>query len=622
MALPETLLEGKYEILDKIRDGGMGSIYRVRHRLLDEIRVIKVMKPHVVADPDLRRRFLEEAKTITRLKHANICAIYDFALDDAGVAYLVMEFIEGVNLSELMISRGTPSLPLTLEMAHQTLLALGYLHRKGVVHRDVAPDNLMLTHNEEGRPTIKLIDLGIAKVADPSIDATATGVFLGKLKYASPEQFGSLPRGNALDGRSDLYSVGIVLYELLTGSLPFTGETPADLLRAHLFNPATPFSVTDPEGKVPEDVRAVVLMALEKKREDRYPSAEEFARVIHLLKQHHTRAEDFEETRAIVRSIRPSRDVLHEGVTPSAQSRMDRQFGAARTPTPSKPFSTAASVPDADTLMAPSAGVLRPGKAPPARRRFPLAEVLIATAALVGILLVVWNPRKSERGPRIAAATPAPASAAAPPAVLPTIAATSPSEPSPEPAPEPTAEPTPPAARPTARPTTREPIRIVAVPTRPAPPSPTRIFATPFPQAPAPAEPPAQVAVAQAPTVALPAARPSAAPRPASTDQDRIRETVQAYERAQNTLDADLYARVFPAVDRSRIARAFESFRSQSVEFEIKRIEVEPGATQAAVYGYEKRVAVPRAGTEQRIDADRVLRLQKRGDTWVITAIQ
>ena len=98
----------------------------------------------------------------------------------------------------------------------------------------------MLTHDEEGRPIVKLIDLGIAKVADPSIDATATGVFLGKLKYASPEQFGSLPRGDALDGRSDLYSVGIVLYELLTGALPFAGDTPAELLRAHLFNPAAP----------------------------------------------------------------------------------------------------------------------------------------------------------------------------------------------------------------------------------------------------------------------------------------------------------------------------------------------------------------------------------------------
>jgi hypothetical protein len=252
-----------------------------------------------------------------------------------------------------------------------------------------------------------------------------------------------------------------------------------------------------------------------------------------------------------------------------------------------------------------------------------VAEVLVAAAAIVGILLVVRNPGDSGRGPKIAAATPAPASAAAPAAALPTIAATSPPEPSPEPTTEPTMEPTRPAARPTARPTIREPVRIAAVPTiRPAAPSPARIFATPVPQAPAPPEPPPQIAVAQVPTVALPAARPSPPPRPAATDQDRIRETVQAYEKAQNTLDADLYARVFPTVDRSRIARAFESFQSQSVQFEIKRIEVEPGATEAVVRGFEKRIAVPRAGTEQRIDADRVLRLQKRGDTWVITAIQ
>ena len=294
MVQPGTLLEGKYEILDKIREGGMGSIYRVRHRLLDEIRVVKVMKPGVVADADLRRRFVEEARTATRLKHPNICTIHDFAIDDSGMAYLVMEFIEGVNVSDLLKLHGRPALPLALEIAHQSLLALGFLHRKGIVHRDVAPDNIMLTRDEQGGPSVKLIDLGIAKVAEAPVEATATGVFLGKLKYASPEQYGSLPRGHRLDGRSDLYGLGVVLYELLTGVLPFEGSTVVELLKAHVFSPPRPFSQSDPEGRLPAELRGAVLKSLQKKREDRFANAEEFDREILAIRSRYLRPEDVE----------------------------------------------------------------------------------------------------------------------------------------------------------------------------------------------------------------------------------------------------------------------------------------------------------------------------------------
>ena len=209
---PGVLSEGKYLILAKIREGGMGTIYRVRHRLLDEIRIIKVMRPHAASDPDLRRRFREEARIATRLKHPNICSIHDFAVDDGGRSYLVMEYVDGVNLADFMGSLGLPGVPLTLEIAHQTLLALGYLHRKGVVHRDVAPDNLMLTYDDDRRPVVKVIDLGIAKAVDRESDMTAAGVLLGKPRYSSPEQLGTLPPGERVDGRSDLYSLGVVLY--------------------------------------------------------------------------------------------------------------------------------------------------------------------------------------------------------------------------------------------------------------------------------------------------------------------------------------------------------------------------------------------------------------------------
>ncbi len=346
MQQPQLLLEGKYEILSKIREGGMGTIYHVRHRLLDEIRVVKVMQPHVVADLDLKRRFLEEAKTAIRLKHPNICTIYDFAVDENGTAYLVMEFIDGVTLADFLRLHGCPGVPLTLEIAHQALLALGYLHRKGVIHRDVAPDNLMLTHDDEGRRVVKLIDLGIAKTSDRAMDATATGVFLGKLKYASPEQYGTLSPEMKLDGRSDLYGLGVVLYELLTGTRPFLGESPAELLRAHLFLPPISFSESDREGKVPPELRDVIFKSLEKNREDRYATAEEFDREIVGLRERYARPDDLESTLAILSTIRSMQPAAPDAVRPSAQERLDRQFGQLATPSPSAPPLTIA-LPDA-----------------------------------------------------------------------------------------------------------------------------------------------------------------------------------------------------------------------------------------------------------------------------------
>ena len=161
--LPLSQIEGKYEILEKIREGGMGAIYKVRHRLLDEIRVVKVMRPQIADSEDQQRRFLREARAAIRLRHPNIAQLYDFAVEADGIAYMVMEFIDGVTLQEMLAKNGPPPLDLTLEIARQSLEALGYLHAHGYVHRDVSPDNLMLTQDVDGQPQVKLIDLGIAK---------------------------------------------------------------------------------------------------------------------------------------------------------------------------------------------------------------------------------------------------------------------------------------------------------------------------------------------------------------------------------------------------------------------------------------------------------------------------
>ena len=671
----DTLLEGKYEILDRLREGGMGTIYRVRHRLLDEVRVIKVMRPHAVADKDLKRRFFEEARTATRLKHPNICQILDFALDDEGTAYLVMEFIDGVNLSELLGVKGPPGIALGLEVAHQTLLALGYLHRKNVVHRDIAPDNIMVSRSEDGRPLVKLVDLGIAKVADAPTEMTQTGVFLGKLRYASPEQFGALEAGQRLDGRSDLYSLGVVMFELLTGVRPFSGDSPPELLRAHLFAPPMAWSEADPMSRVPPELRATIMKALEKKRENRWASAEEFDREIQTLQRRTHRDDDLDSTIAFLSSI-PKIQPPEQPLTPSAQDRLDRQFGPQTTPAPSP--SSASGLTLLPTAVAPGTPI-GPGPAPdtPTAKRLPTATtadqisairgarrsrtpaIIAAAAGAVAIAAIVLLRSPGRTGTaRETAGIPEVPLAASPAAPGGDAAAVAPRE-SPSPvavAAAPQAEPTAvPTSEPVSAPPPPLPAAVAAEPTRarerPTP-RPTR---TPRPAAaaapaPAPAQAPSQpaptppVLVAEArpsqiqaeptrPASAVPApgagapvpppAGPTAAPaKAAPTENDRIRDAVHRYERAQSTLDAGLYKRVFPTVDEDRISRAFASLQSQSVELEIRRIQVSPDGSKADVFAFERRTAVPRAGSEQRIQAERILHMEKQGDGWVITRLE
>lgn len=347
----EALVEGKYDVVAKLREGGMGAIYKVRHRLLDEIRIIKVMRQGVFADAEMRRRFLEEAKTATRLKHPNICTIHDFAMDQEGTAYLVMEFIDGVTLGELLRSQGSPGLALSLEIVRQTLRALAYLHRKGVVHRDIAPDNLMLASDEDGDPRVKLIDLGIAKVLDRQSEMTSSGVFLGKVHYASPEQFGVLAHGETIDGRSDLYSLGLVLYELLTEKKAFAGDTPLQLMRAHVSQEPLPFSESDPKGRIPDAVQDAVLKALQKNREHRFQSAEEFSRKIDELLKNLPVSLEPGTGEELIKTVRLTRLPASDPVTPGVLDELNRPFLGKTTPAPSRPLELVADTLHATALL-------------------------------------------------------------------------------------------------------------------------------------------------------------------------------------------------------------------------------------------------------------------------------
>jgi serine/threonine protein kinase len=331
LATPLAQLEGKYEILEKIREGGMGAVYKVRHRLLEEVRVVKVMRPHLADDEVLQARFLREAKVAVKLRHPNLAQIYDFTVDDSGFAYLVMEFIDGLNLQEVIKVLEKPGLGLVLEIARQSIEALGYLHRKRIIHRDVSPDNLLLTRDDEGALQVKLIDLGIAKVRGGDDSLTSEGTFLGKVRYSSPEHF-KTQEGSDVNAASDLYSFGVVFYEMLTGTYPIQGTSVASLISGHLMHPPLAFEESDPEGRVPEDLRTVVRKALDKDPKKRFGSSTSFIKALKpWFEEHPLEENEFEAifdlptlTTHKIRTIKPG----------STQSRIDRSFGLSTTPPP------------------------------------------------------------------------------------------------------------------------------------------------------------------------------------------------------------------------------------------------------------------------------------------------
>lgn len=323
-------LEGKYEVLEKLHEGGMGAIYKVRHRLLDEVRVIKVMRPQHQSDDGLRARFLREAQMAVRLRHQHIAQMYDFAFDDAGHGFIVMEYVEGISLQELLARIGAPPLALSLELIRQTLTALGFLHRKGIVHRDISPDNVMVAQGDEGKPIVKLIDLGIAKVLASGTGLTVTGTFLGKLRYASPEQFGA--EGTAIDQRSDIYSLGVVLYELFTGAHPVPGDSPQQMIAGHLVRPPLDFATSDPNGRVPDDLRAIVLKAMAKNPNDRFQTVDALDQALAGVQARFPLSTD-ELTRALQQGT--VRTTTNQVPAPgSTQDRINAQFGMGATPRP------------------------------------------------------------------------------------------------------------------------------------------------------------------------------------------------------------------------------------------------------------------------------------------------
>lgn len=275
---PGTVLDGKYEILSRIGAGGMGEVFKARHLHLDAFRCIKVMKQELLADEVFRSRFLREARLATQIHHANIAVVHDFFVGEGG-NYMVTEFIDGRTLRQWSAAHGPFPLPLAADVASQVLAGLDHIHRRGLLHRDISPDNVMLHYDADERFVAKIIDLGIAKDVTNTVsaDTTQVGVLIGNPKYMSPEQLGMLAEGEQVDGRADLYCLGVVLYEMLLGVPPFVSETPHGYIMKHLTQTPRRFIVAKPDSAFPDSIEAVIFRALEKDRTKRFANAREFA---------------------------------------------------------------------------------------------------------------------------------------------------------------------------------------------------------------------------------------------------------------------------------------------------------------------------------------------------------
>src|SRR6266536_1802426 len=281
------LIDGKYQILDRLGIGGMGEIFKVRHIHLNELRVIKIMRPNVAQDDQGLQRFLQEARTSTMIKHKNLAMLYDFAQLDDGSYYMVWEFIDGTNIQKWIAQNGAMPARLTTEISVQALHGLEHLHSMGLIHRDISPENIMLSQDHHGKLLVKVIDFGIAKSlaeGDSGQGLTQTGMFLGKLKYASPEQAGFLKEGEHLDPRSDLYSFGIVMYEMLAGRAPFQATNPHGYILKHVTEKPLPIIENNPEAIVPPQLEAIIMKSLEKNRDDRFATAADFAQALEAIR--------------------------------------------------------------------------------------------------------------------------------------------------------------------------------------------------------------------------------------------------------------------------------------------------------------------------------------------------
>jgi len=397
-----SVLADRYHVIRKLGEGGMGQVYLAEHVKMGRMCAIKVMNLSLVQDADAVGRFNREAANASRINHPNIAAIYDFGETSDGLIYLAMEFVEGESLTKLCEALGALAAPRAAEIARQVASALEAAHERGIVHRDLKPDNIMISRGRDGADLVKVVDFGIAKAADGAGQkVTRTGLVVGTPEYMSPEQL----TGDTLDGRSDLYALALVTFNMLTGMLPFTGQTTQEALLKRLTDRPLSLAEARPDLAWPPALQAVLDRALSRLASDRYQHPSEFGS-------------------ALVAAVAGmSTDAVQSAPTRVISS-------AAPTAASMAPSMVASTAPSAATVAAPAAAPARAAavSARMLREKY-VAPAIVAAWLLVilgGAMLMRWHRSRAERATTVASsqiadsgasglgAAPAPTSVPAP----------------------------------------------------------------------------------------------------------------------------------------------------------------------------------------------------------------
>lgn len=267
------LLLNRYELLEKIGEGGMGIVYKAKCHLLNRIVAVKILKTAFFKDEEFVARFKREATSAARLSHPNIVNVHDVG-EDNNVHFIVMEYINGKTLKQIIKTSGRLSSEKTVDIVLQIASALDCAHKNNIIHRDIKPDNILITEDN----IVKVADFGIAKVVD-SRTVTNSNKVIGTAHYFSPEQ----AKGNFVDGRTDIYSLGIVMYEMITGRVPYNAESCITIAMMHIQEPVTP--PIEIIADIPENVNGVILKAMEKEPMNRYQDAKKMAEILSAIKK-------------------------------------------------------------------------------------------------------------------------------------------------------------------------------------------------------------------------------------------------------------------------------------------------------------------------------------------------
>ncbi len=368
-----TVIRGKYRILAKVGHGGMGTVYKALHLSFHNIRALKVMSVELASDPSFVKRFMQEAVITWKLQHPNAVRVDDIDEAEDGRPFIVMEFIEGRSLRKVIEEEGPLPVPRVCRIAKQVAAALDAAHWLGLIHRDIKPDNIVLVETPQGEQA-KVLDFGIAKVKEARLSAgtalTKPGVLIGTPPYMSPEQaIGKA--GDELDGRADIYSLGVVTYQMLTDRLPVEADTTLELLLGLMHEPPIPIRVRRPDLEIPEPVANVVMRCLEKKRELRPPTAQ-------ALIEDLNRAESVGAGLPIPSGLAPGRQVT----TPAAKPELQPPEAPSPPPRPAPiqigagPRPVPASAPKVERVAKPS---------PPVRFRAGRWVAALIVLVLLGI---------------------------------------------------------------------------------------------------------------------------------------------------------------------------------------------------------------------------------------------